>query len=273
VRDIASPLPMAVIGDMLGVDPADRDQLLQWSDEMVSAQGGNITEEVALGAMNAFIAYNEHAMSTIASRRATPTDDLMSVLVHAEIDGDRLSDDDILQESLLILVGGDETSRHVLSGGMEQLLLHPDQRQLLIDDPSAIPTAVEEMLRWVSPIKNMARTITVDTEFFGRTLPAGQKALLLYEAANFDETKFDRPEQFDVGRTPNDHLAFGIGSHFCLGNSLARIEMITMFERLMERLPDMTLASDGPLPRRPATFISGLESMPVRFTPTARVRS
>lgn len=272
VRDIASPLPMAVIGDMLGVDIADRDQLLQWSDEMVSAQGGNITEEVALGALNAFMSYNDHATATIASRRATPTDDLMSVLVHAEIDGDRLSDDDIIQESLLILVGGDETSRHVLSGGMEQLLLHPDQRQLLIDDPSAIPTAVEEMLRWVSPIKNMARTVTADVEFLGRQLVAGQKALLLYESANFDETKFDHPERFDVRRTPNDHLAFGIGSHFCLGNSLARIEMITMFGRLLERLPDMELASDDPLTRRPATFISGLESMPVRFTPTAPVR-
>jgi len=271
VADLAMPLPMAVIGDMLGVDPSDRDQLLEWSDDMVSAQGGNVTDEMLMAAGEAFVAYNTHAASVIEQRRAEPTDDLVSILVHAEVDGDRLSDDEIMQESLLILVGGDETSRHVLSGGMEQLLLHPDQRRRLVDDPSRIPTAVEEMLRWVSPLKNMCRTMTTDVEFLGAELKAGQKAMLLYEAANFDETKFDHPELFDIGRTPNDHLAFGIGSHFCLGNSLARIEMITMFERLLERLPDMTLASEGPLPRRPATFVSGITSMPVRFTPTARV--
>ena len=273
VRDLALPLPMAVIGDMLGVDPADHDQLLKWSDDMISAQGGNITVEMMIAANDAFEAYNSHAASVIEQRRSNPTDDLMSLLVHAEVDGDRLSDDEILQESLLILVGGDETSRHVLSGGMEQLLLHPDQRQRLADDPTLMPTAVEEMLRWVTPIKNMCRTMTTDLEFHGAQLKAGQKAMLLYESANFDETKFDHPELFDIGRTPNDHLAFGIGSHFCLGNSLARIEMITMFDRLLARLPDMELATNEPLPRRPANFILGLESMPVRFTPTARLNS
>jgi cholest-4-en-3-one 26-monooxygenase len=195
------------------------------------------------------------------------------VLVHAEVDGDRLDDDEIIHESLLILVGGDETTRHVISGGMEQLLHHPDQRRRLAGDPSAIPTPVEEMLRWVSPIKNMCRTVTTDMPFFGADLRAGQKVMLLYESANFDECQFADPERFDAGRRPNEHLAFGFGTHFCLGSSLARMELRVMFERVLSRLGDLELATDQPLPRRPANFISGLESMPVRFTPTSRLGS
>jgi cytochrome P450 family 142 subfamily A polypeptide 1 len=176
----------------------------------------------------------------------------------------------VLHESLLILVGGDETTRHVISGGMEQLLLNPDQRKLLVDDFAKIPTAVEEMLRWVSPIKNMCRTVTHDTEFMGRQLHEGQKCMLLYESANRDETKFAEPYKFDVERQPNEHVAFGFGAHFCLGQALARLELRVMFEQLLTRMPDLELAVDpSALPRRPANFISGLESMPVRFTPSA----
>jgi cytochrome P450 family 142 subfamily A polypeptide 1 len=149
---------------------------------------------------------------------------------------------------------------------MEQLLLHPDQKQRLVDDPSRLPVAVEEMLRWVTPIKNMNRTVTRDVELEGQRLPAGSKALLLYESANFDESHFDQPERFDIGRTPNDHLAFGFGAHFCLGASLARLELLVMFERLLQRLPDLELATDEPLPRS----INGIGTMPVRFTPAPR---
>jgi cytochrome P450 family 142 subfamily A polypeptide 1 len=270
VRDLAAPLPMAVVGDMLGVDPADRATLLQWSDDMVTAQGGNVTAEQMMAAMDAFTQYNDHATRVVAARRAEPTDDLISVLVHAEVDGDRLADDEVIQEALLILVGGDETTRHVLSGGMEQLLLHSGQRARLAADPSGIPTAVEEMLRWVSPIKNMCRTVVVDTEFHGAELRAGDKVMLLYESANFDETHFVDPECFDMSRQPNEHLAFGIGPHFCLGSSVARLELHTMFAKILERLPDLEFANDEPLPRRPATFVSGIEAMPVTFTPTPR---
>jgi cytochrome P450 family 142 subfamily A polypeptide 1 len=195
----------------------------------------------------------------------------MSVLVHAEVDGDRLGDDDLVHESLLILIGGDETTRHVISGGMEQLLLAPGERRRLVDDPALLPTAVEEMLRWVSPIKNMCRTVTHDLEFRGQRMRTGQKCMLLYESANRDEEVFDDPFRFDVGRDPNEHVAFGFGTHFCLGNSLARLELRVMFERVLTRLPDLELATTDPLPRRRANFVSGLESMPVRFTPTARV--
>jgi cytochrome P450 family 142 subfamily A polypeptide 1 len=150
---------------------------------------------------------------------------------------------------------------------MEQLVLHPDQRDRLVREPEGIPVAVEEVLRWVSPIKNMCRTVTRDTTFFDAELHAGQKMMLLYESANFDETHFSEPERFDSSRRPNDHLAFGFGAHFCLGSNLARLELRVMFETLLARLPDIELATDSPLPRREANFISGLEAMPVRFTP------
>jgi cytochrome P450 family 142 subfamily A polypeptide 1 len=261
---------MILIGDMLGVEPEDRSDLLQWSDDMVSAQSGNASEEQWLKAMQAMDGYSAFCTHAVAQRQAQPTDDLMSVLVHAEVDGDRLTPDEVLHESLLILIGGDETTRHVISGGMEQLLLHPEQRQLLVDDPSKITTAVEEMLRWVTPIKNMCRTVTHDTEFMGRQLLEGQKCMLLYESANRDETKFADPFRFDVERQPNEHVAFGFGAHFCLGQALARLELRVMFEQLLVRIPDLELTVDpGDLPRRPANFISGLEAMPVRFTPSA----
>ncbi|HSS09434.1 MAG TPA: cytochrome P450, partial [Acidimicrobiales bacterium] len=268
VRDLAAPLPMIVIGDMLGVAPGDRDRLLRWSDDMVGAQGGNVSDDKIMAAAQAFTEYSDYADRAIKSRREHSTNDLMSILVHAEVDGDRLADDEVIHESLLILVGGDETTRHVLSGGMEQLLRHPDQRQRLVDDPTGIPVAAEEMLRWVSPIKNMCRTATRDVTFLGADIRQGQKLMLLYESANFDEQQFADAEHFDAARQPNEHVAFGFGAHFCLGNSLARLELRVMVERVLARLPDLELAADQPLPRRRANFISGLEAMPVRFTAT-----
>jgi cytochrome P450 family 142 subfamily A polypeptide 1 len=270
VREVAAPLPMIVIGDLLGVAPEDRDRLLQWSDDMVSSQGGNATMEMMLAAGKASEEYKAYAHDVIARRRAEPTDDLMSILVHAEIDGDRLDDEEIISESLLILVGGDETTRHVLSGGVYEMLRDRSQWEALLADRSLVPSAVEEMIRWVSPIKNMCRTAVADMEWNGASIKAGEKLMLLYESANFDEQKFDAPESFDVGRTPNDHLAFGSGTHFCLGASLARLELKVMLENLLDRLPDLSLASDEPPPLRPATFVSGPEAMPVTFTPTAR---
>jgi len=272
VRDVAAPLPMIVIGDMLGVRPEDRDDLLRWSDDMVSAQSGNASDEALLGAARAFEEYTAYADEVITDRREHPTDDLMSVLVHAEVDGDRLTHDELIHESLLILVGGDETTRHVISGGMEQLLLDPPQLGALAADPAGIPVAVEEMLRWVSPIKTMCRTATHDTDLFGQDVRAGEKLMLLYESANRDADRFPEPYRFDSRRDPNEHVAFGFGAHFCLGNSLARLELRVLFETALARLPGLELAADpATLPRRRANFISGLESLPVRFTPTARV--
>jgi cholest-4-en-3-one 26-monooxygenase len=268
VRDIAAPLPMAVIGDMLGVRPEERELFLKWSDELVSGLGSNVSESDLQATMDAFVAYNDYTRSKIDQRRAEPTDDLISVLVHSEVDGERLSDDDILQETLLILIGGDETTRHTISGGTAQLIRNRDQWDLLCNDPGLLPGAIEEMLRWTSPLKNMARTITAETEFHGTRLKEGEKMLLLFESANFDENVFEDPETFNIQREPNSHLAFGFGTHFCLGNQLARIELINMTRQVLKRLPDLRLADSAELPLRPANFVSGLEKMPVVFTPT-----
>lgn len=268
VRDVAAPLPMIVIGDMLGVAPEDRDALLRWSDDMVrGASVMTAPAEVVSAAAQAMQEYTAYNRTVVADRRARPpADDLMSVLVHAEIDGEKLSDEDLLQESLLILVGGDETTRHVISGGGYELMRHPDQRRRLAADPSGVPLAVEEMLRWVTPIQNMARTATRDVELRGQKIREGDTLLLLYPSANRDEEVFDEPFRFDTRRQPNDHLAFGgYGAHFCLGASLARLELRVMFEELLARLPEMEPDGEAAPPRRPSNFITGFESLPVRF--------
>ncbi|MHB1711881.1 MAG: cytochrome P450 [Acidimicrobiales bacterium] len=271
VRDIAMPLPMVVIGDMLGVAPEDRDALLRWSDDMLSALG---SPDVGLMDRAAAAAFDYAGYVTKVAedrRRDGRSDDLIGTLVHAEIDGDRLDEQSVVYESLLILIGGDETTRHVISGGMYELLRHPDQMEMVRADRSLMATAVEEMLRWVSPIKNMARTMTKEVELHGKTLRQGEKLLLLYPSANRDERYFDRPGEFDITRSPNDHMAFGFGPHFCLGNRLARLELRVMFDRLLTRIPDLALVDDAEPPRRMANFVSGYETMPVVFSPAAPV--
>ncbi len=262
VRDVAAWLPLIVIGDMLGVDPADHARLLAWSEAMILGTGATTVERID-GAARAFDEYVAYQRRVLADRRAHPRDDLVSVLVHAEVDGERLDDDELVMETLLILIGGDETTRHVLSGGMYQLLLHPAARAALARDPTSIPTAVEEMLRWVSPIQNMARTAARDVELRGQRIHAGQKVILLYPSANRDAAVFPDPFRFDVARVPNEHLAFGIGAHFCLGANLARLELRVLLEEALQRLPRLELATSDPPPLRASNFISGLESLPV----------
>ncbi|HXW33304.1 MAG TPA: cytochrome P450 [Acidimicrobiales bacterium] len=271
VRDIAAPLPLIVIGNMLGVAKEDRDDLLRWSDELMRGQGSQ-DPEVISRMTDAFVEYTQYIHKRIGERRETgDQSDLIGALVNATVEGDRLDDDSLVHESLLILIGGDETTRHVISGGMEALQRNPDQLAELKEDRRLLPTAVEEMLRWVTPIKNMCRTTTRDVEMHGRTIPKAQKVMLLYPSANRDEDAFESPETFDIHRDPNDHLAFGYGAHFCLGNRLARAELNVMFGHLLDRLPDLRLADESAvLPRRMANFVSGLEQMPVVFTPTPR---
>ena len=271
VWDLAAWLPLIVIGESLGVEEGDHEMLLEWSDALLSGLDG---EEGSTAKMaEVFVAYEAYARRVIADRRGCPTEDLMSVLVHAEVDGDRLGDDDLVFDSLLILIGGDETTRHVISGGVYQLLSHRDQWDELGRDRALLAPATEEMLRWVSPIKNMARAATADTVLGGKDIAAGQKLLLLYPSANRDEAHFPEPDRFDIHRQPNDHLAFGFGPHFCLGNALARLEIRTMVDRLLTRLPDLALAGDGEPRCRPANFVSGYESMPVTFRPRAPLTS
>jgi cytochrome P450 family 142 subfamily A polypeptide 1 len=201
----------------------------------------------------------------IPERRANPTDDLTSILVHAEVDGERFDDATLVHETLLILIGGDETTRHVITGGLYQLLDDRRRWDALLADRSLLPGAVEEMLRWVSPIKNMARTATRDVELRGRQIREGQKVLLLYPSANRDEDQFPDPFTFDIERAPNEHVAFGFGKHFCLGNSLARLELRVLFERLLDRVPGIRLVDGGEPAYRPANFVSGYETMKVAW--------
>lgn len=274
VRDVARWIPMVAIGDMLGVEPEDRERLLEWSDWLLG--GGELAEimddEERRAKQSQYSQeYFAYQAAVVADRKTNPRDDLVSLLVTGEVDGEKLNDEEILQESLLILIGGDETTRHVMSGGLEQLILNPAEKQKLIDDPSKIERGVEEMLRWVSPIVNMNRTLTRDTELHGEKLSEGDRVLLLYAAGNRDDRVFENPDTFDVERWPNRHVAFGgYGVHHCLGASLARLELKILFEEVLARMPDVHIPDPSRLKRRPSNFITGLEEMPVAFTPGKR---
>ena len=272
VWDVAAPLPLLLIADMLGFEPEAHDDLLRWSDDLIRGTTADPTPEVQTAAFEAGLGFREYQLGVIADRRAkAPQPDLVSVLCHAEIDGHKLDDESLVQETLLILIGGDETTRHVITGGALALMEWPDQRQYLVDHldgPGVMETAVEELLRWVTPIKNMSRTVTRDVELRGEQLHEGDQVMLMYPAANRDPRVFDDPDRFDVQRDPNPHLAFGFGPHFCLGSSLARLELRVMFSEVLRRMPDLELANDEPLPWRASNFITGPEAMPVRFTPT-----
>jgi cytochrome P450 family 142 subfamily A polypeptide 1 len=268
VWDVAAPLPLMMIAELLGFEPEVHDDLLHWSDDLIRATTIDPTPEQTQAGAEAMLAFRALQLDVIADRRANPRDDLITKLCQAEIDGFSLDDESIVNETLLILIGGDETTRHVLSGGMLALLERPDQLALLSSDLDQLPVAVEELLRWVSPIKNMSRTATTDVELRGQQLHRGDQLILFYPSANRDEEVFADPDRLDLGRQPNPHLAFGFGPHFCLGAALARLELRVMFREVLLRLPDLRLADSAALPVRASNFISGHESMPVRFTPT-----
>jgi cytochrome P450 family 142 subfamily A polypeptide 1 len=261
VADIATPLPMYMIGELMGLPEQDHDQLLHWSD--LFATGG---EEIRSEVEAAVIAYNDYIMAKVERRRGGTATDLVSLIVNADFD-EPLSDIDVMFETMLVLVGGDETTRHVISGGVEALLRNPDQLEQLRGDPSLLPGAIEEMLRWATPVRNMNRTATTDVDIDGQHIAEGDRILLLYPSANRDETVFADPFRFDIRRSPNDHVAFGAyGRHHCLGAPLARLELRILFEELLARLKDLELATDEPLPTRRGNFVLGLDSVPVRFT-------
>jgi cytochrome P450 family 142 subfamily A polypeptide 1 len=272
VWDIAAPLPLLLIADMLGFPRESYDDLLRWSDDLIRATTQDPDPELTEASGRAALGFRELQLGVIADRRSKPPqDDLISLLCHAEIDGERLDDESLVQETLLILIGGDETTRHVITGGMLALLERPDQRDLMAGSPDALHSGVEELLRWVSPIKNMSRTAARDVELHDETIREGEQLILVYPSANRDDSEFVDPYRLDVLRDPNQHLAFGFGPHYCLGQALARLELKVMFDELLHRLPDLELATDDALPFRHSNFIVGAEAMPVRFTPTARV--
>jgi cytochrome P450 len=204
-----------------------------------------------------------YANHLAVERKGTPRDDLVSVLMAAEVDGEKLSEVEFDSFFLLLAVAGNETTRNLISGGMHALFQHPEQRARLARDPSLMPTAIEEMLRWVSPVMYFRRTAMRDAELRGQKIRRGDKVTVWYGSANRDEEVFPDADRFDVGRTPNEHLAFGMGHHFCLGANLARLEIQIMFEEIFRRLPDIELA--GPVERLRSNFINGVKHMPVRF--------
>jgi len=264
VTDVASELPLQVIVQMLGVPYGDRHKFFEWSNTMIGSNDPEYATcpEVGQAAMMQLFGY---ANELAEERKRCPREDLTSLLLRAEVDGERLTESQYDAFVMLLAVAGNETTRNLISGGMLALIQHPEQRARLLADPSLLPTAVEEMLRYVSPIMCFRRTAQRDLELGGQTIREGERVIIWYASANRDEEVFPDADRFDVGRTPNDHLGFGIGPHFCLGSHLARLEIRIMFEELLRRLPDIELA--GPVSRLRSDFVNGIKHMPVRFTP------
>ncbi len=267
VTKVAAELPLVVIADIMGVPQEDRHLVFDWSNRLI----GFDDPEFQTSLEDATIAASEmwaYANQLAESKRGQDGKDLTTVLINAEVDGEQLSEMEFDAFFLLLCVAGNETTRNLISGGMLALLEHPQQRARLLADPSLLNSAVEEMLRWVTPVIHFRRTATRDVELRGQQIKEGDKVVLYYSSANRDEEVFENPQQFDVGRTPNDHIAFGIGQHSCLGLNLARLEIRVMFEELLRRMPDIELA--GPVRRLRSNFINGVKSFPVKFTPGPR---
>ena len=261
VADVAAELPLRVITEMLGVPEGDRRRIFELSNRLIL--GANASPETMAESKAAAMEMWMYAHQLAEERKARPGSDLVSQLLAGEVDGEKLSELEFDSFFLLLAVAGNETTRNLVSGGMLALLEHPAQRDQLLSNRGLLPDAVEELLRWVSPISHMRRTATRDVELRGERILEGEKVVLWYASANRDEEVFERPFRFDVRRRPNRHLAFGIGEHFCLGSHLARMETRVIFEELLRRLPDLQLA--GPVRRMPSNFVNGIVSMPVKF--------
>jgi cytochrome P450 len=264
VVDVAARLPLAVICGMMGVPHDDWQLIFDLTNRVLGpddAEYQTAAGDRAATRRTAAIEMTAYFEQLIAERRRAPGADLVSVLV--EEDAEPLTDEELVHFCRLLIQAGNETTRHAISGGMLVLIEHPDQRALLQADPSLIPGAVEEILRWTSPVLHMTRTATRDTGIRGQPIRAGERVVLWYPSANRDEDVFPDGDRFDVRRHPNEHLAFGLAEHFCLGAGLARLELRVMFEELLRRLPALEL--DGPLERLRSNFLGGYKHMPVRL--------
>ena len=257
---IAAPLPTRLIAEILGAPPSDWERFRVWSDACVGLDDPEIELDpfVAIGELF------EYFQKLIAARRVDEFDDVLSVLAHAEVDGQKLTDEELLQFAFLLLVAGNETTRNLIALGTLALISHPEQCQALVEDPTLIPSAVEEMLRWTSPITHMARTATEDVEIRGQLIRKGEVVVMFYGSANRDEEIFGSDaEEFRITRNPNPHIAFGCGEHACIGAQLARIEATIMFEELLKRYTKLEVVGD--VERMRATMVPGVKRMPVRL--------
>ncbi|HPG24325.1 MAG TPA: cytochrome P450 [Myxococcota bacterium] len=287
VEDVAVPLPLILIAEMIGIRREDRERFHQWSDAMIRAQGNLGDLEIVAAAGKAALEYMTYVTAIIEDRRREPKEDLISILVRAKDDGiliehareiagveadfeqgqghRAMNNDELIKMSILLMVAGNETTRNGLSGMMQLLIEHPDVRQRLIDDPSLIPAAVEEALRLVSPVLSFQRTATRDTTLRDVPIREGDKVLMLYGSANRDAEQFENPDAFDIDRKAS-HLAFGIGNHFCMGANLARMELRVAIAELLRRIPDMRYAKGGP-ELGSSALVRSVQHMYVRFTP------
>ncbi|HYC00498.1 MAG TPA: cytochrome P450 [Candidatus Limnocylindrales bacterium] len=270
VADIAAALPLKIICDMMGIAESDYKFVFDRTNIILGAGDPDYVADPA-AIVPALLAAGQdlsNLMQDLAKvRREKPTEDLTSALLHAEVDGERLTDAEIGSFFVLLVVAGNETTRNAISHGMKALCDHPDQRRIWAADFERIaPTAVEEIVRWASPVIHFRRTATRDTVLSGVKIAEGQKVVMWYNSANRDEDVFPEPYRFDVRRTPNEHVGFGgPGPHFCLGAHLARREITVMFRNLMQRLPDLRITEEPA--RLLSFFIHGIKRMPCEFTP------
>jgi cholest-4-en-3-one 26-monooxygenase len=266
VVDVAAELPLEVIAELLGVPREDRFKLFDWSNRMVGADDPEyrVSDDKVMEAQVEMFMY---AQSLAEKRRADPQPDIVTTLLNAEVDGDSLTEMDFNLFFMLLSVAGNETTRNAIAHGMNAFLDHPDQWALLASDPDRyIGGAVEEILRWASPVMFFRRNCTHDIELGGQLIREGEKISLWYISGNRDESVFDEPFRFDITRDPNPHIAFGGGGpHFCLGAQLARLEIKLLFEELAVRVP--VLESLGEPDRLRSNFIGGIKHLPLRLTP------
>jgi cholest-4-en-3-one 26-monooxygenase len=268
VDDLSAELPLQAIADIMGVPQEDRRLLFEWSNKMIGVDDPEYqSEDNGSAAMELYAYVNALAKQ----RQSDPRDDIVTKLINAEVDGDKLSEVEFDMFMLLLTVAGNETTRNTTSWGMHALLQNPDQLAYLLEDVDGrLDTAIEEILRWATPVYHFRRTATADARIRDKEIKAGDKVVIWHISANRDEEVFDDPFAFDVSRDPNEHIAFGGGGpHFCLGANLARMELKLIFREVLTRIPDMQIAGDVSFLR--SNFIGGVKHMPVTFTPGARV--
>jgi cholest-4-en-3-one 26-monooxygenase len=264
VQDLAAELPLQVICEMMGVPQEERFHIFELSNRLIGFDDPDYQsspEDAEVAAAQIFA----YAMGLARERSARPGNDLVSRLLASQVDGHGLSELEFSSFFMLLAIAGNETTRTVTSWGMHALMEHPDQRERVRRSPSLIESAVEEILRYAPAVHHFRRTATADTEIGGQRIRAGDKVSMWYPAANRDEAVFEDPDRFDVARSPNHHLAFGVGEHFCLGAHLARVELQEILRETVMRLPDMELAR--PPRRLRSNFVNGCKEMRVRFTP------
>jgi pimeloyl-[acyl-carrier protein] synthase len=250
IQDLAYPLPVTVIAEMLGIPTEDLDRFKRWSDEISAGLAGDVAalpDAVLRRVLEARNELAEYFRAAVVQRRQSPGRDLLTALVQAEDDGGRLTEDELLSTAVLLLVAGNETTTNLIGNGLLALLRHPEQMKRLWDDPSLVPSAVEEMLRYEGPVQLATRLAKVDLELHGVAIRQGQAVYLVLAAANRDPAQFTDPDRFDVGRIENKHVAFGAGLHFCLGAPLARLEAQLTLHALRERFPNgLRLGAENP---------------------------